>query len=521
MKIITVSMIKNEQDIVETFVRYHARIVDEMILLDNGSVDGTPDILSLLQQEGLPVRLHFDPCPVYLQAQSVTTMVNEAFLERGASLVLPLDVDEFLDSGLASDIRRELETLPEKDVSTMEWVTYVPTPHDDPLEPDPLARIVHRRAVQHNHDVKVAIPAAVWAHHPGATVTQGSHSVATLEGGLLPGKAAGDRLRLAHFPLRSPRQMRAKYLVGWLANLARPDRVLFDWLPLYHLSKSGTPSLEELCTAALTYNILDKSVEPGLVRDPLSSGPQGWLRHTPATIYEPMSLVLSLAEELADLVSLGLGRSLPGGSQLSDQEVFNRIESFRTIGGWLSPREAATLFRVAVSLDAIAPVVCEIGSWRGKSSYVLAKALQDRPDAGSLVCIDPFDGSGDESSRRVYQKEIAAMKDDPEGLFWSNLRSRGVHQVVRLLRGRSTEVLEQAPRRIDMLFIDGDHSYSAVRHDFDTYSPRIPTGGVIAFHDVGSTKFTGPRQVVESCVVPSPDWTEHRLVDELFIARRA
>ena len=37
---------------------------------------------------------------------------------------------------------------------------------------------------------------------------------------------------------------------------------------------------------------------------------------------------------------------------------------------------------------------------------------------------------------------------------------------------------------VDVLFIDGDHSYDGVKSDFDCYSHLVCTGGLIIFHDV-------------------------------------
>jgi predicted O-methyltransferase YrrM len=47
---------------------------------------------------------------------------------------------------------------------------------------------------------------------------------------------------------------------------------------------------------------------------------------------------------------------------------------------------------------------------------------------------------------------------------------------------RIAEILGE--RRLDLLFIDGDHSYSGVKHDFETYSILVRDGGWIAFHDI-------------------------------------
>ncbi len=37
---------------------------------------------------------------------------------------------------------------------------------------------------------------------------------------------------------------------------------------------------------------------------------------------------------------------------------------------------------------------------------------------------------------------------------------------------------------LDILFIDGDHSYDGVRRDFEMYSPLVRLGGMVAFHDI-------------------------------------
>ena len=39
-------------------------------------------------------------------------------------------------------------------------------------------------------------------------------------------------------------------------------------------------------------------------------------------------------------------------------------------------------------------------------------------------------------------------------------------------------------RKLDFLFIDGDHRYEGVRSDFETYVSLMRPGGIIAFHDI-------------------------------------
>ena len=64
-------------------------------------------------------------------------------------------------------------------------------------------------------------------------------------------------------------------------------------------------------------------------------------------------------------------------------------------------------------------------------------------------------------------------------------------QQLHLLRADSHDpsTLEQLKsildgRQLDLLFIDGDHTYEGVRSDFEMYSPLAAEGGAIVFHDI-------------------------------------
>ena len=48
-------------------------------------------------------------------------------------------------------------------------------------------------------------------------------------------------------------------------------------------------------------------------------------------------------------------------------------------------------------------------------------------------------------------------------------------------------------KKLDLLFIDGDHSYLGVKSDFDMYKRLVKKGGIIAFHDIASGYIANPR----------------------------
>src|SRR5271169_2833679 len=100
MRIVAVACVRDEIDIIEAFVRHNLAHVTRLIVLDNGSSDGTIDILNALQREGLPLDVLQDPSPgKYLSRRMTRLMREQAIGRHGAHWVLPLDADEFASLG--------------------------------------------------------------------------------------------------------------------------------------------------------------------------------------------------------------------------------------------------------------------------------------------------------------------------------------------------------------------------------------------------------------------------------------
>ena len=64
-----------------------------------------------------------------------------------------------------------------------------------------------------------------------------------------------------------------------------------------------------------------------------------------------------------------------------------------------------------------------------------------------------------------------------------------------------------------LLFIDGDHSYSAARLDYELWSPKLVDGGYIALHD--TIRWEGPRRVVEKFLFRSGQFRGIHLTDSM------
>ena len=128
-------------------------------------------------------------------------------------------------------------------------------------------------------------------------------------------------------------------------------------------------------------------------------------------------------------------------------------------------------------------VILEIGTARGGTLFLWTFIASD--DA-TIISIDlpggPF-GGGYPLLRKILYKSFKRHKQ-------RIVLIRGNSHSLRTLR-RVKEVLGE--KKIDFLFIDGDHSYEGVKRDFEMYSPLVRKGGVIALHDIvpGSQELVG------------------------------
>jgi hypothetical protein len=200
---------------------------------------------------------------------------------------------------------------------------------------------------------------------------------------------------------------------------------------------------------------------------------------------------------------------------------YARIMDYINIDGWLAHGEAITLYETARSLPDAHPVVCEIGSWMGKSSVVIGRGLAGKKDP-VLYCIDPFNADGDADSQDGYRERQSRLGRSLEEQFLENIRARGLEGIIRHTRGYSHDAITSFREPLDMLFIDGNHEYASVRQDFLDWSPLVKSGGWIAFHDVSFNNVdTGPQRVIREHILDKPGWTQTTHVQSLFLAKKA
>ncbi len=127
-----------------------------------------------------------------------------------------------------------------------------------------------------------------------------------------------------------------------------------------------------------------------------------------------------------------------------------------------TPDERACLTRHASGRK----MLVEIGVMHGASTRLLCEAMAP---AGTLVAVDPFPAGrlGVSFEWAVAHREVA--RAPARRVVWR--------------RARSEEAVATWTDPIDFLFIDGDHSWRGIAHDWTTWSRFVEPNGIVALHD--------------------------------------
>lgn len=83
----------------------------------------------------------------------------------------------------------------------------------------------------------------------------------------------------------------------------------------------------------------------------------------------------------------------------------------------------------------------------------------------------------------------------------------------------SKEAINEVPAIIDLLFIDGDHSYDAVLSDLTLYCPRLRTGGVLTMHDFGRDSLPDVYRAATE-YLKDDEWDQVQVAGTLGVWRR-
>lgn len=170
--------------------------------------------------------------------------------------------------------------------------------------------------------------------------------------------------------------------------------------------------------------------------------------------------------------------------------LFHKLRREAKIFTHLTTAEKILLYKFSKALPPKS-VAIEIGSYLGASSCFIANGIKN--NNGALYCIDTWQNQAmPEAERDTYDEFLKNTEKYKEIIVpmrgWSN-------EVVALLKERID--------KIDLLFIDGDHSYEACKSDWVCYSPFLKSNSIVVFHDTGWAD--GVNKMITESVVQVAD----------------
>ncbi len=188
-------------------------------------------------------------------------------------------------------------------------------------------------------------------------------------------------------------------------------------------------------------------------------------------------------------------------------------ERFRHIQGWLSGPEGYALMLMAAHGPGAGEIV-EIGSWMGKSTCWLAAGSKSTRRE-KVHAVDPFDGGPALKDRPVIRDEGTTYH-----AFVDNLTSVGLLDYVEPIVATSQQAAQSWNKPIRLLFIDGDHSYDAVKADFEMWSRFLVVEALVAFDDVASDSYEGAKRYYDEMLHGDKRYHEVARVGKMKLVQR-
>lgn len=238
MRLIAISLIKDESDIIELFLRINSRVVDKFYIVDNGSCDTTLHIINKMREEGFDITVFSQPSLDYQQSELTLKLLKTAAAQEVFDWAFILDADEFINIP-RDEVEEELTKIPRTAVGSLIWSTWIPNGDDYKNHYNPLWSCFRRLKKEHREFHKVIVPYQLVNM---IKLGPGNHE-AFYDGGAKIPNAPLSCGKLDHVPVRSGEQLMSKIMIGSYKTILKRNRavlenyhwnVMMDTLRLYN-----------------------------------------------------------------------------------------------------------------------------------------------------------------------------------------------------------------------------------------------------------------------------------------------
>ena len=224
-KIVVVSMVKNEADVIESCMRHAAKFADEIFICDHMSTDRTLEILESLRGEGLPIKISKYEKNEINQDAVHDQLLSDA-ISSGADIIFPIDADEFpiYLGGNSNDLRKSLQNLDSNQIYWIKWI------HCMLLEPEkdqdqfilnrPALRSKSVSKIASDAQPKIIIGVKAWTSN-NLSFCEGHHAARLPNGTVFPQHVEINEIEMFHYFCRSQGQWLSKDLALYITHILR------------------------------------------------------------------------------------------------------------------------------------------------------------------------------------------------------------------------------------------------------------------------------------------------------------
>ena len=182
----------------------------------------------------------------------------------------------------------------------------------------------------------------------------------------------------------------------------------------------------------------------------------------------------------------------------------NDLNKFDSIKGFLAHEEGLFLYELTKKY-CLKNFAVEVGSYCGKSACYIGQACKENKTY--LMTIDHHRGSEEQQygeeyfdpDEYNYDKEIV----DTLPTLLKNIQKFQFEEVILPVVNSSELASKEIQNNIDLVFIDGSHTFESARKDYVSWKNKIRIGGILAIHDVYDSEVEGgqaPKEIYEKAL---------------------
>lgn len=146
------------------------------------------------------------------------------------------------------------------------------------------------------------------------------------------------------------------------------------------------------------------------------------------------------------------------------------MKNYKEISGWFNYEKT---FDFLISQATISGIFVECGAWLGKSSAYLCDNNTKNLD---IYIIDNWAGSINE----LESTQKLATKENIYEIFKSNMGNRK-YKSIQSDGAKASNLFNN--ESCDVVFIDMEHTYIAIKNDINCWLPKVKINGYLAGHD--------------------------------------